>query len=78
MTFVASNETQNAQFQEYIKYFLERNRAGVATLHDSVLYLLPPCATTNEIHKITDNEILGVFVSTCEPVDTPPGIEILL
>lgn len=76
VTFVASNETQNGQFQEYIKYFLERNRAGVATLHDSVLYLLPPCEITNGIQKITDNEILGIFVSTEEPAPEVSQLEI--
>jgi len=64
--FVPSNETQQGLFQENIKYFLEKQRAGVVSLKKYMLYLLPPCEQTYQIHKISPNEILGVFVDNTD------------
>ena len=61
--FVPANQTQEALFNEYLKYFLEKQRAGVVSLKKYVLYLLPPCEETFQIHPFGQNEILGVFVN---------------
>jgi len=66
VTFAPSNETQIRPFQEYIKYFLERERAGVISLPNHSLYLLPPCEKAFAIYKFGYNELLGVLVDNKE------------
>jgi hypothetical protein len=48
---------------DYLKYFVEKQRAGVVSLKKHVLYLLPPCEENFKIHPFGNNEILGVFVN---------------
>ena len=67
MLFIPSNDTQLGVFNEYVKYFLEKQRAGVVTLKKHMLYLLPPCEATNQVYAISDNEILGVFADNTDP-----------
>jgi SPOC domain. len=64
--FVPANQTQEALFTDYLKYFLEKQRAGVVSLKKHVLYLLPPTEETFKIHPFGNNEILGVFVNIDE------------
>ncbi|CAD8168944.1 unnamed protein product [Paramecium pentaurelia] len=56
-----SDQTQNSAFQEYIDYFLEKNKIGVAQLGNGILYLLPPCEITNSIKTISGLELLAIF-----------------
>jgi fibrillarin-like rRNA methylase len=62
VTFVASNETQAGLFNDYVKYFLEKGRAGVVSLKKHCLYILPPCEEAFKIRKFNEKEMLGVFV----------------
>ena len=48
-------------FKEYINYFQDKKRAGVVTIRNIILYLVPPCEEINEYYKINDNEILGLL-----------------
>ena len=66
VTFTPSDETQTKTFSEYIKYFLERDRAGFVSLKNYILYLLPPCEKAFEIHGFKEHELLGVIVDTQE------------
>lgn len=68
MVFVPANGTQLSLFEEYKKYFEEKQRAGVVTLKKNTLYLLPPCEEAYKIHKIGQNEILGIFTDNSEVV----------
>ncbi|CAD8080073.1 unnamed protein product [Paramecium primaurelia] len=56
-----SDSTQNRAFQEYIDYFLEKKKIGVAQLGNGILYLLPPCEITNSIMVISGLELLAIF-----------------
>jgi hypothetical protein len=68
VVFVPANGTQLSLFEEYKKYFEEKQRAGVVTLKKNTLYLLPPCEEAYKIHKIGQNEILGIFTDNSEVV----------
>ncbi|CAD8177004.1 unnamed protein product [Paramecium octaurelia] len=56
-----SDQTQHGAFQEYIDYFLDKKKIGVAQLGNGVLYLLPPCEIANSIMSITGLELLAIF-----------------
>jgi len=66
VTFTPAHESQVGLFQEYIKYFLERERAGVISLPNYSLYLLPPCEKAFAIYKFGYNELLGILVDNKE------------
>ena len=68
MVFVPTNGTQESLFEEYKKYFEEKQRAGVVTLKKNVLYLMPPCEEAFKIHKFGQNEMLGVFTDNGEVI----------
>ena len=68
--FIPSNDTQLGVFNEYVKYFLEKQRAGVVTLKRHILYLLPPGEATNKVYPVSENEILGVFVENSDSSTT--------
>ncbi|CAD8187128.1 unnamed protein product [Paramecium pentaurelia] len=57
-----SDFTQNSAFQEYIDYFSEKNKIGVAYIGNSLLYLLPPNEITNTIMPIQGLEILALYI----------------
>ena len=67
--FSPSSETQLGPFNEHMKYFLDRNRAGVVSLRKHALYLLPPSEKAFSFHKFRQSELLGIIV------DTPSVIE---
>ncbi len=62
VTFAPMKESGASVFQDYIQYFLERERAGVISLLNASLYLLPPCEKAFAIHKFGNNQLLGVIV----------------
>lgn len=66
VTFSPSNATFLALFAEYLKYFNEKQRAGVIQLKKMTLYLVPPCEETYKIHPFKPTEFLGVFVDLNE------------
>ncbi|CAD8101300.1 unnamed protein product [Paramecium sonneborni] len=57
-----SNINQNIAFQEYIDYFSEKNKIGVAYIGNNMLYLLPPNEITNSILPIQGLEILALYI----------------
>ncbi|CAD8181506.1 unnamed protein product [Paramecium pentaurelia] len=57
-----SDYNQNSAFQEYIDYFSEKNKIGVAYIGNSILYLLPPNEITNTILPIQGLEILALYI----------------
>ncbi|CAD8093842.1 unnamed protein product [Paramecium sonneborni] len=57
-----SDVNQNTAFQEYIDYFSEKNKIGVAYIGNSILYLLPPNEITNSILPIQGLEILALYI----------------
>ncbi len=65
--FTPSNETQNNIFVDYINYFNEKQRAGVVTIRNYLLYLLPPGEESRKIHEIKDLQMLGVFADINAP-----------
>ena len=65
--FTPSNETQNNIFVDYINYFNEKQRAGVVTIRNYLLYLLPPGEESKKIFEIKDLQILGVFADINAP-----------
>jgi SPOC domain len=64
--FSPSNETFLNLFTEYLKYFNDKQRAGVIQLKKSTLYLVPPNEETFKIHPFKPTEFLGVFVDMNE------------
>jgi hypothetical protein len=59
--FRPAGETHLSLFNDYLKYFAEKQRAGVVTLKKNTLYILPPCEETFKIQKFGQNELLGIF-----------------
>ena len=74
--FTPSNETQNNIFVDYINYFNEKQRAGVVTIRNYLLYLLPPGDESKKIHEIKDLQILGVFADINAPNNDGNNMEI--
>ena len=65
VTIEASNETQQDLFDEYLKYFSSKQRAGYISMKTSVLYICPPIEEAKAIYpEITPNQLLGVFLDT--------------
>lgn len=66
--FTPSNETQNNIFLDYINYFNEKQRVGVVTIRNYLIYLLPPGEESKKIYpEIKELQILGVFVDVNAP-----------
>lgn len=64
MAFIPQNDTQEKQFQEYIDYFTEKNRAGLCFLRNGVMFLLPPGETSGKYFKNESGRsyfMVGVF-----------------
>lgn len=61
--FWPSNETCIQKFNEYIRYFKKKERAGVVNLEKHILYLIPPGTTANKIYKVKEGRMLGIFAS---------------
>lgn len=62
-TLDASNETQQDAFQEYVKYFTKKQRAGYVSIKNTLLYICPPVEQIKKIYaKLEDSQLLGVFV----------------
>jgi len=58
----ASNETQADEFLEYIRYFINKDRAGFIQLKACSLYILPPCELARSLcPQIQPKQLLGVF-----------------
>ena len=76
VTFEASNNTQENAFQEYIRYFSEKERAGYVPMKEKVLYICPPIESVKKIHsELQDNFLLGVFVDPTKKAEKKPPEE---
>ena len=63
VTLEASNETQQEAFQEYVRYFSQKQRAGYIGIKNALLYICPPLAQIKNLYsKLDDTHLLGVFV----------------
>ena len=70
VTIDASNETQQDAFQEYVKYFSQKQRAGYITIKDALLYICPPLEQIKNLYsKLEDSQLLGVFVNPNKKVE---------
>ena len=70
VTLDASNETQQESFQEYVKYFSKKERAGYVAIKNLLLYICPPVSMIKGIYeKLEDNQMLGVFVDPNKKVE---------
>lgn len=69
-TLDASNETQQDAFQEYVKYFTKKQRAGYVSIKNTLLYICPPVEQIKKIYaKLDDSQLLGVFVDPNKKVE---------
>jgi hypothetical protein len=70
VTLDASNETQQESFQEYVKYFSKKERAGYVAIKNLLLYICPPVNQIRSLYsKLEDNQMLGVFVDPNKKVE---------
>ncbi|OMJ78423.1 hypothetical protein SteCoe_21798 [Stentor coeruleus] len=70
VTLDASNETQNDSFQEYVKYFSQKQRAGYVGVKSTLLYICPPLDQIKGLYsKLEDTQLLGVFVDPNKKVE---------
>ena len=64
VALIPQNDTQEKQFQEYIDYFTDKNRAGLCFLRNGVMFLLPPGETSKKYFKNESGKsyyMIGVF-----------------
>ena len=64
VAFIPQNDTQEKQFQEYVDYFTEKNRAGLCFLRNGVMFLLPPGETSQKFFTNKSDRkhfMVGVF-----------------
>jgi hypothetical protein len=50
-------------FNDYIKYFSEKQRSGVVNLKTTTLYIIPPCDLSRKFYQNPKKHLLGVFVN---------------
>jgi len=58
--FRATNQTSAEAFQEYINYFVKKNKAGIVVTSKFVIYLVPPLQPDLPYH-VEHNELLALF-----------------
>lgn len=74
ITLEASNETQQNEFNDYIAYFVKKQRAGFIPLKPNVLYILPPTEIALRLYpKINQSQLLGVFADPTKRAEKPPS-----
>lgn len=70
VTIDASNETQQEAFQEYVKYFSVKQRAGYVGIKDALLYICPPLDQIKNLYsKLEGSQLLGVFVDPTKKIE---------
>jgi hypothetical protein len=68
VVFVAENDTQQRNFNDYIQYFQEKDRMGMVFLKNGLMFLVPPGPAShryfNEAQGSREhsNYMVGVFV----------------
>jgi hypothetical protein len=61
VAFVPQNETQIGNFKDYINYFQQKERAGLAFLRNGVMFLLPPSSVSEQFFKSDKPHMVGIF-----------------
>jgi len=61
VAFVPQNETQRGIFNDYISYFQQKERAGLAFLRNGVMFLLPPCQVSQRYFQSDKPHMIGIF-----------------
>lgn len=61
-----SSSQYKKQFEEYIQYFDEKQKAGVILTSSFYIFLLPHCEEVNKIYPIKKSQILGIIASLQE------------
>ncbi len=59
--FRAVNKQNQEAFNDYVKYFIKKNRGGIVFANEYLIYILPPKDDLNLPYKIKSNELLGLF-----------------
>ena len=54
-------DTYVEQFQEYIDYFENKQRVGLAYLDKGIMFLLPPCALSRQYFMSDRPHMVGIF-----------------
>ena len=63
MALEASNETYQESFNEYARYFAEKERAGYIMLKNLIVYLVPPGPQADRLtERLGETQMLAVFV----------------
>ena len=80
MALAASDPTQEGRFSEYVKYLREKQRAGVVTMRESVLFIVPSGEEADQFGtSVAPNELLAVFVDPSQKPQSPkPPLSALL
>ena len=61
VAFVPQGDTYVEQFQEYIDYFENKQRVGLAYLDKGIMFLLPPCALSRQYFVSDRPHMVGIF-----------------
>lgn len=59
--FKAVNKLNQEAFNDYIRYFIKKNRGGIIFSNEYLIYLLPPKEDLNLPYKVNPNELLAFF-----------------
>lgn len=59
--FKAANNLNVNAFNEYINYFINKNRAGIIQAKSYLIYLIPPIENLPLPYPIKNDEMLALF-----------------
>ena len=70
IAFSPQNETQCENFQDYINYFKEKDRAGVVNFKSqATMYIVPPGDFSRKFYQNPKKHLLGIFVDSSIDVE---------
>lgn len=70
IAFSPQNETQIENFQEYINYFKEKDRAGVVNFKSqATMYIVPPGDFSRKFYQNPKKHLLGIFVDASVDIE---------
>lgn len=59
--FRASDRINQPIFDNYVRYFQEKGRAGIIETQSYLIFLIPPGVPVKHAYDIAPNELLGIF-----------------
>ena len=59
--FKAANPSNADAFQEYINYFIKKDKAGIVVTSKYLIYLVPPSTHSDLPYHVGSNELLALF-----------------